>query len=300
MECLQKSGFKIDSQKIMQALVKVRNIKKLLENAGVTDALKESELIVSFCLNKDRIIIYKDNPEILPHVEKKIDSIVLRRIQREPLQYIIGFTEFYGFKIKTVQGVLIPRPETELLVEESIKIIKNINNDEIKVLDLCTGTGCIAIAIAKNFPEISIYATDISSEAIQCARENAEINGVNNIIFIKGNLFDPLIDSIFFDVIVSNPPYIKTSEINNLQLEISKWEPIEALDGGKDGLDYYRKILQNAKNYLKPDGFIIFEMGEGQAEQITKIAEEKYYSIFSIKRDYSGIERIAIINLNKY
>ena len=285
---------------IMEALIKVRNIKKLLENAGVEGALKESELIVSFCLNKDRIILYKDNPEILPHVDKKIDSIVLRRIKREPLQYIIGFTEFYGLKIKTVQGVLIPRPETELLVEESIKIIKNISNDEIKVLDLCTGTGCIAIAIAKNFTEISVYATDISSKAIQCARENAEINGVNNIIFIKGNLFDPLIGSNFFDVIVSNPPYIKTFEINNLQLEISKWEPIEALDGGKDGLDYYRKILQNAKNYLKPDGFIIFEMGEGQAEQITKIAEEKDYSIFSIKRDYSGIERIAIINLNKY
>ncbi len=283
----------------MRSLIKINKVKNILENHGIQDASREAELIVSFSLKKDRIIIYRDDPDILPGTEKDIDNIVSRRIKREPLQYIIGFTDFYGLKIKVIHGVLIPRPETELLVEESIKIIKNIRNNEIKVLDLCTGTGCIAIAIAKYFPDIIVYGTDISNNAIECARENAEINQISNTIFIAGNLFEPFKETILFDIIISNPPYIKTSEIDNLQPEISKWEPREALNGGKDGLDYYRKILKLAKNYLKPNGFILFETGEGQAEQIAKIAEEKNYSIYSIKKDYSGIERILIIKLKK-
>ncbi len=283
----------------MRSLTKINKIKNILQNHGIDNASREAELIVSFCLKKDRIILYRDNPDILPEVEKCIDNIISRRVKREPLQYILGFTDFYDIKIKTSHGVLIPRPETELLVQEAIKIIKNLDNNEIKVLDLCTGTGCVAIAIAKTFPNINIYATDISDKAIKCAQENAEINQVSNIVFIKGNLFEPLKDSILFDIIVSNPPYIKTTEIINLQPEISRWEPYQALDGGEDGLEYYRKILKQAKNYLKPHGFIIFEMGEGQIEQIVKIAEEKNYGINSIRKDYSGIERVVIIRRKK-
>ncbi len=283
----------------MRSLTKINKIKNILQNHGIDNASREAELIVSFCLRKDRIILYRDNPDILPDVKKCIDNIVSRRVRREPLQYILGFTDFYDIKIKTLHGVLIPRPETELLVQETIKIIKNLDNNEIKVLDLCTGTGCVAIAIAKTFPNINIYATDISDKAIKCAQENAEINQVSNIVFIKGNLFEPLKDSILFDIIVSNPPYIKTTEIINLQPEISRWEPYQALDGGEDGLEYYRKILKQAKNYLKPHGFIIFEMGEGQIEQIVKIAEEKNYGINSIRKDYSGIERVVIIRRKK-
>lgn len=281
----------------MRALAKINKIKVNLNNCGLKDTLREAELIVSFCLKKDRIILYRDNPVISPEIEKEIDNIVSRRIQREPLQYIFGYTDFCDLKIKVMHGVLIPRPETELLVEESIKIIKKLNNKELKVLDLCTGTGCIAIAIAKKLPEIHVYATDISNKAIKCARENAEINHIKkNVIFMEGNLFETFKDLILFDIIISNPPYIKTSEIESLQPEVSKWEPYQALDGGKDGLKYYKEILKQSKKYLKSRGFILFEIGEGQVSSLRKIVKKNGFNIYSILKDFSGIERVVIIN----
>ena len=205
---------------------------------------------------------------------RQIDALASRRTRREPLQYIIGHVEFHGLKIKVGQGVLIPRPETELLAEEVIKAVQRsafsvqrkskdselqTSNSELRILDLCTGSGCLALAIAKHFPDAEVYGTDISKDAIKYAKENAELNGIRNVTFLKGSLFEPLSQLLThnsslltFNVIVSNPPYIRSGDILNLQPEINKWEPRNALDGGEDGLSYYRTILSEAPKYLTP------------------------------------------------
>ena len=204
-------------------------------------------------------------------------------------------------KIKVVQGVLIPRPETELLAEEVIKLFA-VHPSPFNALDLCTGSGCLALAIAKHFPDARVYGVDISKDAIRYAKENAELNGIRNAIFLNGSLFEPLgqllthnSSLLTFDVIVSNPPYIRSGDISNLQPEINKWEPRNALDGGEDGLSYYRKILSDARRYLMPGGVIFLEIGEGQAEEVSSIAMQNgFYNISTIK-DYACIERIVAV-----
>jgi release factor glutamine methyltransferase len=225
--------------------------------------------------------------------------------------------EFHGLKIRVGQGVLIPRPETELLAEEVIKAISTSNppftKSELKILDLCTGSGCLALAIAKHFPDAEVYGTDISKDAIRYAKENARLNDIRNVTFLKGSLFEPLkqimfsdVQSFKFDVIVSNPPYIRSGDMPNLQPEINKWEPRNALDGGGDGLRYYRTILSEAPKYLTPPcpplprggwggGVIFLEIGEGQAEEVLVIAMQNGFCNISVIKDYAGIERIVTV-----
>ena len=301
----------------MTALEKIKEITAFLENCGIEDANKESEIIVTHCLGIDKAALYRDNPVISSEDMKKTDEIAGRRIKREPLQYILGYVEFYGLKIKVGEGVLIPRPETELLAEEAIKAISYqlsaISKKEpesccrltadcckLNILDLCTGSGCLALALAKNFPDAKVYATDISATAIRYARENAELNSISNAVFMKGSLYEPLKQLISgmplkFDVIVSNPPYIKSNDIVTLQPEIKNWEPRNALDGGADGLRYYREILAEAPKYLAMDGFVFLEAGEGQADMVAAIAMQNRFWKVSVIKDYAGIERIVIV-----
>ncbi|MEW6067282.1 MAG: peptide chain release factor N(5)-glutamine methyltransferase [Nitrospirota bacterium] len=313
----------------MNALDKIRKAKEFLETYGIEDAVREAEIIISHCMRSDRANIYRDNPYITEDLNSKIDGLLERRKNREPLQYIIGHIEFYGLKIKVGQGVLIPRPETELLVEEAIRIIKiekipphppltkvgirgGINPPSSPfakggmggfiILDLCTGSGCIALSLAKEFPDAEVYGTDASETAIKYAKENAKLNEINNVIFLKGNLFEPIenlksqISNLKFNLIISNPPYIKQDDIKNLQPEIKDWEPVEALDGGKDGLDYYRAIIHGAKYYLKEDGCLMFELGDSQADSVKKIAVNAGFKHISLIKDYTGVDRILIAN----
>lgn len=307
----------------MTAIEKLKEVSIFLKSQGVEDAHKESEIILIHALKTDRTVLYRDNPTLTEKNTKDIGEILRRRAKREPLQYIIGFVEFHGLKIKVGQGVLIPRPETELLAEEAIKAVQHsvssgdsprrafsvqrkskdselqTSNSELRILDLCTGSGCLALAIAKHFPDAEVYGTDISKDAIRYANENASLNNIRNVTFLKGSLFEPLkqimfsdVQSFKFDVIVSNPPYIRSDDMPNLQPEINKWEPRNALDGGEDGLSYYRAILSEAPKYLMLNGVIFLEIGEGQAAEVSEIAMQNCFRNISVIKDYSGIERI--------
>jgi release factor glutamine methyltransferase len=254
---------------------------------------KEAEDIVLFASNLTKTVLYRDNPIIPPEIIAKINLLVKRRASHEPLQYIIGQVEFLGLTIQVGHGVLIPRPETELVTLEAINLIKKYRFK--KILDLCTGSGCIALSIAKEFPNIDIIGTDISPCALKFARLNAISNNINNVTFIETSLIEGIMDKTF-DSIISNPPYIKTSVINNLQPEIRSYEPTDALDGGVDGLDFYRKILTQAPKILNPNGIIVFEIGDDQGGKIKKISKDAGFKNIEIKNDFNNKNRMAIIS----
>lgn len=286
----------------MNAIDKLKEATGILSNAGIENPERDAELALSHCLGIERVILYRDNPGISDEMNAQIDACLKRRTGREPLQYILGYTEFYGLKIKVGTGVLIPRPETELLAEEAIKTVKNHKSQDasehkdssLMILDLCTGSGCIALALAEAFPDARVYGTDMSADALGYAGENAELNNIKNITFLKGDLFKPVKD-MQFDMIISNPPYIRKDDMKLLQPEIMDWEPVTALDGGEDGLDYYRKIISGAGDYLKENGFLMIEIGIGQSGTIREMAEDEGFADIHVLKDYAGIERIIFL-----
>lgn len=305
----------------MQPIERVKVVKEALGEAGIEDAYREAELIVSHALGMDRATLYRENSPVPDDIVSKIDEIVRRRVRREPLQYILGSVYFCGLKIKVGHGVLIPRPETELLAEEAIRIFKERDTNPLfppfakgvqggiteseqspsllRFLDLCTGSGCLALAFASAFPDAMVYGTDSEETAISYAEENAKTNAIKNVQFLKGSLFEPIEKRIastedrpFFDVIVSNPPYIRRDDLKKLQPEIRDWEPLPALDGGEDGLDFYRAIIPGARKYLAANGFLIFELGIDQADAVKQMAKDAGFQDISVRKDYAGIERI--------
>jgi release factor glutamine methyltransferase len=296
----------------MNTLEKVRHIAEVLKSAGIDDPVREAELLLSHCLGIDRISIYRDNPPLSHDALSALDRYVQRRAGREPIQYILGYVDFCGLRINVGSGVLIPRPETELLLEEAIKSVKTAkpgNNREpnrylsptpsIRILDVCTGSGCIALALAREFPEALVYGTDISGTAIKYAEANAKVNGITNATFLKGNLFEPVEQQhpikqapFKFSLIISNPPYIRSDEIKTLQPEIQNWEPAEALDGGDNGIDYYHAIISVAPKYMEKQGCLLLELGMGQAGEVISIAKAAGFRDISVTKDFSGIERI--------
>ena len=219
---------------------------------------------------------------------KRISEIVEKRLTGRPLWYIVGDTEFYNRKIKVDERALIPRPETELLAEAACKTVE----DGDKVLDLCTGSGCIAVAIAKNCAgrRVSVTAADLSDAAIMLAEENAKLNDVN-INFVQSDLFGGVRGR--FNLIVCNPPYIKSADIPKLQKEVREYEPRIALDGGDDGLDFYRRLAKEVRSYLAKDGMLLLECGEGQAEEILKLFGRRDYAM--VLKDLSGVDRFLKI-----
>jgi len=277
----------------VKALDLLRTYKDSLERSGIEDAAREAETIIAHCLMTDRTAIYRDNPEITGDLVGNMDRLIERRAEREPLQYILGHVEFLGLKIRVGRGVLIPRPETELLAEEAIQIISNFKFQisKIRLLDLCTGSGCLALSLAREFPDVQVYGTDISEIALQYANENAGLNKIKNVTFMKGSVFEP-VKGLRFDLIVSNPPYIRSKDIKDLQPEIKDWEPADALDGGEDGLDYYRSIFSTVKDYLKQGGYLVLELGVNQASAVKNMAEDAGLTDINLVKDYAGIDRI--------
>ncbi len=264
----------------------LKDTKKLFAEKGIDES--DAEWIYSLVLNIPRSQLEDKERVVKPSEAKKVEEIVQKRLTGRPLWYVIGDTEFYGCKIKVDERALIPRPETEILAEHAIKTVEEGD----KVLDLCTGSGCIAIAIAKNCAgkRVQVTASDVSDAAIMLAKENANYNSVD-ITFIQSDLFSKIHGR--FNLIVCNPPYIKTSEIPALQREVRDWEPRIALDGGEDGLDFYRRLAREISRYIAKGGMLMLEVGEGQAEEVLKLFEKRDYAM--VVKDYQGVDRILKI-----
>lgn len=246
--------------------------------------------------------IYLNYDRVLNNTEKtQLEKKIQKRIDRIPLQYITKHQEFMGMDFLVEKGVLIPRPETEILVNEVIKRLKNYKySNNLKVVDLGTGTGIIAICIAKFIEDIIIYAIDISKKSLQVALKNAQKhNCKDKIIFLQGDLFEPFVGRIeknSLDGIISNPPYINSYNFKLLPPEIKDNEPKIALSGGIDGLDYYRKIIKKSPHYLKKSSFIALEVGINQSKIIEELIlkENSYNQDIEVINDYLGIERVVI------
>ena len=247
----------------------------------------DAEWIYSLVLKVKRSEL-TDERMVKPSEAKEINEIAEKRLTGRPLWYVIGDTEFYGCKIKVDERALIPRPETELLAEYAVKSVE----DGDKVLDMCTGSGCIAVAVAKNCAKLGVTVTgaDLSDAAVMLARENAKLNGVN-VDFVQSDLFANVRGRI--NLIVCNPPYIKSGYIPFLQSEVREYEPKIALDGGADGLDFYRRLAKNIRSYLARDGVLLLECGEGQTEEILKLFEKRDYAM--VMKDLSGTDRFIKI-----
>jgi len=277
-------------------------ISKLFKSAGIINPERETEILLSYFLKTNRSEIYLNSDRVLKNKEKRqLEKMIQQRIKKVPLQYITKHQEFMGMDFLVEKGVLIPRPETEILIEKVIEKIKNKkSSSHLKIADLGTGTGIIAISIAKFIKDITIYATDISKKSLQLAFKNAQKHSCEDkIIFLQGDLFGPFLGKIeknSLDVITSNPPYVNLDDFKSLPPEIKDNEPEIALYGGVDGIDYYRKIIEESPKFLKRDGFIALEVGAGQAKIIKELIlkENNYRKNVEIYKDYSGIERVVI------
>ena len=272
--------------------------------------MKEIESILTSILDCQRTDLYLKDNILREDQLNLLNSMLARRAKGEPLQYIMGYTEFMGLKFKVNKRVLIPRPETELLVEKALEIVKNKDYKGCKILDMGTGSGNIAISLAKFLPESKIVAIDISSVALKVAQDNAKLNQVQESIkFLETGLFitpleskpltgfNDLNEDLEFDMIISNPPYIPCDEISNLAIEV-KNEPRIALDGGKDGLEFYREIVKESPNYLKTDGILIMEMGYNQSDSIIDIFNDSVqFRIIELVKDYNQIDRVIVAKL---
>lgn len=256
--------------------------------------MNEAELVLTHVLNCDRLFLYLNKDSSLSKDKAQaVSSILKRRMLGEPVQYILGITEFMGLSFNVDKRVLIPRPETEILVQSAIEELKNIKNP--RVLDIGTGSGCIAVSLAKNIPNSRITAIDISFKALEVAKDNAKLNQIQSvqIKFIQSDLFSG-IGNQKFDLIISNPPYVSNQEVNAKAAELS-FEPALALEAGFDGLDFYRRIIIQADSRLATGGFLAFEVGINQACKVRDLlkAEEKFDFIKIIK-DYNYIQRVII------
>jgi len=273
---------------------------EFLGKKNVESPRLQTELLLAHLLKMPRMKLYLNFDRVLTPAETDaLREIVKRRGQREPLQHITGSTSFCGHEIAVNRHVLVPRPETEMLAELGWQFLSTINSQPSTALDLCTGSGCIAIALAAKCPYAKIIATDISSDALALAKENASRNQVaGQIEFRHGDGFAALVNGSQFDLIVSNPPYIPSAEIATLDPEVRDFDPHAALDGGADGLEFYHLIASQAGAFLKPDGKVMVEFGDGQAEAIRKIFETEKWIVEAVKEDYSQRARILTASLN--
>ncbi len=258
-----------------------------LAASAIADAPREAETLLCEITGIRREDIYTNDPIIPEEKAEQYRDASKRRAGREPMNYITGTVEFDGLLFSVGKGVLVPRPETELLVAEVAKRVEAPK----RVLDLCTGSGCIAISLARRFPEAHVTGTDVSGKALEYAKENADKLGTNNVEFLEGEGFSPA-HGKSFNLVVSNPPYIPAGEIDGLEPEVAKFEPRSALDGGADGLDFYRVIAREAGRYMDRDAFLALELGAGQADAVCGMLEAEGFSGVETVFDLGGIERM--------
>ncbi|MCD8300826.1 MAG: peptide chain release factor N(5)-glutamine methyltransferase [Clostridiales bacterium] len=276
--------------------------KKRFEEAGIEEADVESRILLMHVCGFDitRLLCVK-NDEMRPERIDKYFLLVSLREKRIPLQHIMGYTFFMDIPLKVDERALIPRQDTEELCEQTLNLLHDLTEerdpsvmdraggDKVKVLDLCTGSGCLAVALKVLCPDCSVQASDISEDALALARENAHTHKAD-ITFVHSDLFENIHRR--FDVIVSNPPYIPAATVDTLAPEVREHEPRLALDGGEDGLAYYRKILKQCGYYLNPGGYILMEIGSDQAEAVSALMTENGFSDIRVIHDLAGLDRV--------
>ncbi len=261
---------------------------RVLNLAQIADAKNDAWLLLAMVCKINRTYYYVHmDEELTIEQSKEYENLLKKRAEHVPLQYITGEQEFMGLPFKVSPAVLIPRQDTETLVEEALKVIK----PGMKVLDLCTGSGCILISILKNVTGVEGLGIDISKQALIVAKENAKLNDVE-VSFERSDLFEMVTDT--YDVIVSNPPYIPTDVISGLMPEVAQFEPVQALDGKEDGLYFYRKIVKECRKYLTEDGKILFEIGHDQGQAVSEMLTYAGFSNVRVVKDLAGNDRVVI------
>jgi release factor glutamine methyltransferase len=282
-------------QTVWTILALIRWADERFKREGMATPRLDAEVLLAETLGTDRVGLYThfDQP-LQPDELTRFKDLIRRRLRREPVAYILGKREFWSLSFRVTPDVLIPRPETEALVAEALKILTSAEGRSFRILEIGTGSGAISIALAVELPAAKVVATDLSPKAIALAEENALRSGVRErVLFLLGDLFHPVEKEDAFDLIVTNPPYIPRGEFPSLMPEVRDYEPKVALDGGKDGLDYFRRVLPAVGDYLRPGGWFLAEIGVGQDPQIIKIAEKNPdLGSFGFAKDLSGINRV--------
>lgn len=266
-----------------------------LKAAGVESYALEARLLASRAAGKDKEAFLRDlRLYTSDETEAKLETLLSRRLKGEPLAYITGDWEFYGLPMKVTPDVLIPRSDTEVLVDTALKALMGRKMDA-RILDLCCGSGCIGVALAHELPAARVVMVDVSESALEVSRQNIRLNRVNRTVCLRADaLQKPPMSIGEFDVIVSNPPYVPSFEILTLDSSVRDFEPLGALDGGEDGLMFYRSILQYWLTALRPGGLLLFEVGEDQAASVRALLREAgLQDVFSVP-DTAGIERVVV------
>lgn len=264
----------------------------ILRKADIVDAKTDSWLLLAMACKIDHTYYYMHiDEEMTEEQAREFEVLIKKRAERVPLQYITGEQEFMGLTFHVNSNVLIPRQDTETLVEEALKVVR----PGMKIMDMCTGSGCVLISILKNAHDIEGIGYDISKQAINVAKENAKLNEVP-AVFERSDLFEDVVENDF-DVIVSNPPYIPTDVIATLMPEVAEFEPREALDGRGDGLYFYSKILEQCKNYMKSDGYVLFEIGCKQGDSVSTMMRLAGFSEVHVIKDLARNDRVVMGHL---
>ncbi|MGD1152197.1 MAG: peptide chain release factor N(5)-glutamine methyltransferase [Syntrophales bacterium] len=282
----------ISEMNILNALNEAVHV---LKSCGCETPRLDAEVLLSACLKKDRTRFHIDREQSLTEKDfQEFRRCIERRRCGEPVAYIVGRKEFWSLPFEVNSHVLIPRPETEILVEEVLKVCSGLKARKLRILEIGTGSGAISVSLAHELKNAQIVATDISQDAINIASRNAEINNVlNQISFLWGNLFEPV--SGKFDIIVSNPPYISKEEYDRLPIGVRDFEPELALLSGADGTAFHREIIKAGGIYLKPGGWTFMEIGAGQKDRVEyMLNESNLYDNIAFRADYAGIERVSV------
>lgn len=304
----------------MTVLEVIQKSTEFLAKKGVESPRLQTELLLAHALKLPRMKLYLNFEHALAQPElDAVRELVKRRGQREPLQHIVGSTSFCGLELAVNRHALIPRPETELLAEQGWEFLNQKQGgagspqtadqrrgedtapyQKLTALDFGTGSGCIAVALAVKCPAASVFAVDVSADALELAKQNAARHNVaDRIQFFQGDGFASLPQGAAFDLIIGNPPYIPSAEIDALQPEVRDYEPRQALDGGPDGLDYIRRLAAESGRFLKAGGRLMLEFGDGQADSVRGIFETQKWIVEAVKEDYSRRPRILMASLSR-
>ncbi len=270
--------------------------RNVLRQYGIEGYTLEAKLLVARSANKTVSELLRDmNLYTTPAVEEKVMEYTARRLRGEPVAYITGAWEFYGLPMYVTPDVLIPRMDTELIVDTAKELLIGHKMDA-RILDLCCGSGCISCAVGHELPATKLVAVDISASALDICRKNVALNRLNTrVICMQADaLSSPPLGIGQFDVLISNPPYIMSEEINRLDSSVKDYEPIWALDGGEDGLRFYKSIIKYWKSVIRPGGILLFEVGEGQAQDVMDMILSAGFSSADSRKDTAGIDRVII------